>query len=332
MARSGITISDIAKEVGVSTSTVSRVLNGSGLVALTQRDRILEAANSLGYRKRHRRRQAGRTILTVALVLPENSPGPLHLFYDAGELVDSVHAAFGQTRLNVVVVTASRWRSTFEQKKMGDLDGCILAFTDPGRDLARHLDDNAIPTVSLNRIHADRNYVSCDNRNGMALLVEQVARIRGRDHAIAYIDYRGIPPVAHERRKGFLQGAAEQGVDSDRVHVFEIDHLSQINDRLFKQLEERSVGSIMCFNDVVAVYVYQGALHRGIRIPEDLSLTGFDNSPVRQLLDRAIDTVDLGAGTLAGVAARWLHSSIIQADDSPIRTVLDAHYVPGNTL
>ncbi|MFW6234215.1 MAG: LacI family DNA-binding transcriptional regulator [Spirochaetota bacterium] len=332
MARSSITISDIAKQVGVSTSTVSRVLNGSGLVASNQRHRILEAAERLGYQKRQRRRQAGRTILTVALVLPDNSPGPLHLFYDAGELVDSVHEAFGQTRLNVVVVTASRWRSTFEQKKMGDLDGCILAFTDPGPDLERHLEENAIPTVSLNRIYANRNYVSCDNRNGMELLVEQVTRIRGREHAIAYIDYRGIPPVARERRAGFLSGTAAQGMDPEHIHVFEIDHLSQINDRLFKELEMRSVGSVMCFNDVVAVYVYQGALHRGIRIPENLSLTGFDNSPVRQLLDRTIDTVDLGAGTLAGVAAEWLHSSIIKADSAPIRMVLDAHYVPGSTL
>ncbi len=327
-----ITISDIADDVGVSVSTVSRVLNGSGLVSRPQRDRILESAARLGYRKQQRRRQAGRTIVTIALVLPASTPGPLHLFYDTGELVDSVHAAFGKTRVNVVVVSVVRWRDTFEQKKMGDVDGCILAFTDPDRNLSEHLEENGIPTVSLNRIRPDGNYVSCDNRNGMSALVRQLVNVRGAEHDIVYLDYNAIPAVSAERRDGFLDAVDKLGIQRNRCHVYEIHHLSQINDRFFRDLSENAVRSVVCFNDVVAVYVYQAALHRGMRIPEDLSLTGFDNSPVRQLLDRAIDTVDLGVGALARTAADWLRSCVLLAECRPLQVVLEPRYVPGDTL
>ncbi len=332
MRRSGVTIHDIAENLGVSASTVSRVLNGSALVASGQRDRILDEAKRLGYRKEPRRRQARRTIVTIALVLPEKSPGLLQFFFDAGELVDSIHAAFGPTRTNVVVVSVSRWRATFEQKKMGDVDGCILAFTDPRDGLQEHLSRYDIPVVTLNRTPERGHFVSCDNRNGMALLVEQVTRIRGCEHGIAYVDYSASPSVARERREGFLSGAREQGLPDEMTHVFEIDHLAQINDRFFRDLGERNIRSVMCFNDLVAVFVYQAALHRSIRIPEDLSITGFDNSPVRQLLDRQIDTVDLGAGNLAQAASEWLIARIIRSEDVSLRKILPARYIPGNTL
>ncbi len=88
----------------------------------------------------------------------------------------------------------------------------------------------------------------------------------------------------------------------------------------------------MCFNDIIAVYVYQAALHRGIRIPEEFSLTGFDNSPVRTLLDRRIDSVDLGVDELGARSARWLYRRIIDRSEEPISDCATPKYVAGDTL
>lgn len=331
--RSGqVTIRDIAGEVGMSPSTVSRVLNHSRLVDSERAEEIRAAAARLGYTPLRKRRQARRTILNIALILPEESESYLHLFFDPGALMSSIQGAFGDTRINLIAVPDAGWSELFEHKKIGALDGCIIAFVDPSPALLESLAEWSVPSVVLNRIHADTHYVSCDNIGGMRELVVRVLDRARSDPHLHYVDFTRIPEVSSGRREGFLTAARDAGLPDGAVSVTSIERLSEIDDRFFASLGERKVSAIMCFNDVVAMYVYQAALHRGIRIPEDVSLTGFDNSPVRSLLDRRIDTVELGVKDLGATAAGWLRRIIIERSDETLQRILPASYVPGDTI
>jgi len=316
----------------MSPSTVSRVLNGSSLVAPERAEAVRRVARDLGYEPRPRRRQATRTVLNIVVVLPGGEAGYLHLFYDPAELIGTIQREFGGTKVNVITVTDTGWSDMFAHKKMGTIDGCIVAFLDPSAELLGRLTEWRIPTVLLNRIHEQVDYVSCDNYGGMRGLVGRVLARRGADAGLCYVDFPRIRAVSEQRRAGFEAGCREQEVPGRQAGIRAVSDLESIGDDFFRWVGEHKYDTLLCFNDVVAVYVYQAALHRGIRIPEALGLTGFDNSPVRSLVERPIDSVDLRAPELGAVAARWLQRRIIERDDTRLQRCIPPVYVEGKTL
>ena len=326
-----VTIRDIAEAAGMSASTVSRVLNHSPLVDPQRAEAVRRVADELGYQPGIKRRQAARTILNIALVLPGGEAGYLHLFYDPAELIRTIQETFGATKVNILTVTDTGWADLFTHKKMGTIDGCILAFLDPPEELLGRLAEWRIPSVLLNRIHDRVNYVSSDNRGGMQELVGRVLARRGTSARLCYVDFPKIPAVSEERRAGFHAGCREHAATPEQCTVVQVSDLAEIGDEFFDQLRTNNCDTLMCFNDVIAVYVYQAALHRGIRIPEDLGLTGFDNSPVRSLIDRSIDTMDFRASELGAQASRWLKRRIIEREDTALRRCIPPTYVEGMT-
>ncbi len=320
-----VTLSDVAQSLDVSVSTVSRALRQSPLVDEKTAQRIREEAARLGYEFKPKRRQAGRAILTIAVLLPAQSDSWLHLFYDPGRLMQTLQEGFGGTRTNLVCVPDADWKDLFAHKKLGGIDGCIVAFADPPPELAERMDQAAIPRITLNRVLANGNYICRDQKHAMELHFERIRSVLGPDARIAYLHFDRIPGVSKSRYEGFL----EHRTAGD---IYTVSSLGEINDEFFSWIRSGRYRALICFNDVLAVYAYQAALHRAIRIPEDLALAGFDNSPVRRLTEKPIDTVELGTDEIGRDAAEWLRAAIIDPSVAPIRKMLISTYVPGSTI
>jgi LacI family transcriptional regulator len=325
-----VTVYDVAKELGVSTSTVSRGLNNSILVGEEMRRRILAAARRLGYRMRPIKRQKRRTILNIALFLPGGPGMYTGLFYNTADLVAGLYDGFGETRANIIVKLAAG-DDPFRTKKLGPIDGCVFAFFEPDDGVYRDLEARGVPAVQLNRIDGRRNYVSCDNAGGMEVLFRRLLAADG-GHRPCYLGLSRIPAVDARRREGFLAAAGKLGVPAGEKAVFTLSGLDGITDDLPSRLLRRGYTAAMCFNDVVAVAFYQAALRAGVRVPGDLSLTGFDDSPVRELSGRRIDTVSLSVRRLGEEAAAWLRGRIIDREQQGIRRLIAGEYVPGETI
>ena len=97
-------------------------------------------------------------------------------------------------------------------------------------------------------------------------------------------------------------------------------------------LLKNKYNAITCFNDVVAIYFMQKALTLGISIPKDLSITGFDNSSVRNLFLKKIDTIQLSVEKLGEEAGAWLKRRIIDKEDEIIQKEILGDYVKGETV
>ncbi len=162
--RKQVTVYDIADRLGISPSTVSRVFNDSILVSSETRDRTLRIAEEMGYRKRRIRRQQTRTILNVALVIPHYARTSIHLFYDPAELVDGLETGLGEVRSKIMVTLSGSSGGMFDHKKLGDLDGCVFAFTLPDAALRAELLRRNVPWVVLNRISREFNFVATRQR------------------------------------------------------------------------------------------------------------------------------------------------------------------------
>lgn len=320
-----VTLSDVARSLGISVSTVSRALRQSPLVDKRTATSIREEAERLGYELKPKRRQAGRAILTIAVLLPSQSDSWLHLFYDPGRLLQTLQEGFGGTRTNLLCVPDADWHDLFIHKKLGGIDGCIVAFADPPAELADRMEQASIPRITLNRVLARGNYICRDQIHAMRLHVERIRSVHGPDAKIAYLHFERIPGVSKSRYEGFLEHRS-------RSDIYTVSRLGDIGDELFAWLRSGGYRALICFNDVFAVYAYQAALHRGIRIPEDLALAGFDNSPVRRLTEKPIDTVELGTDEIGRKAAEWLREAIIDPAAAPMRELLESCYVPGSTI
>ncbi|HUX14398.1 MAG TPA: LacI family DNA-binding transcriptional regulator [Spirochaetia bacterium] len=330
--RKQVTVYDIADRLGISPSTVSRVFNDSILVSSETRERTLEAAEQMGYRKRKIRRQQSRTILNVALVIPHYDRSSVHLFYDPAELVDGLETGLGEVRSKIGVTLSDSSAGLFDHKKLGDLDGCVFAFSLPDLKLRAELRRWNVPWVALNRVSTEFNFVATNNAGGMMRLVEQAVSRWGQQLKPCYIGFRPIESVSRQREQGFDAGLRQYGLERSVATHWDIDAIQDLTVASVRTLVDRGVNAVFCFNDVVAVYFYQVAVRAGFKIPDDISLSGFDHSPVRDLLIPPLDTVSLSVHRLGKEAGCWLRACVIERKQDPIHLLVDGEYVPGETI
>lgn len=324
------TVRHIAEQLNLSPSTVSRVLNGSPLVAEETRRRIALVAAELGYEKRRIRRHAPRSILVVALFLPRSGDIYHRLFYDPAELLAGISDGFGDVRIQVSVSVNRPRPELFTSKKSGNIDACVFGFTTPSADVRTLLEDRAIPTVLLNRESSQYNYVATDHLAGMRALVARAALRQGTTGP-CYISFSPAEAVAALREKAFLEAYHEVGAWPGQPEIVRIDSVEEI-DAEFLRARLEHCDTLLCFNDFVAVYAYQVALLAGFSVPKTIGIAGYDDSPVRRLTPQKIDTVSLSAYLLGKEAASWLRRTIIERETEPLQLRLPGKLVAGETL
>lgn len=326
-----VTVYDIAEELGISSSTVSRVLNNSTLISDEKSLLIRNTAEKMGYRKRTIRRQKDRTILNIKLFLPSAQYTYIHLFYDVADLIAGIQEGFGEVKVNIIT-RLNDWDDTvFSNKKLGDIDGAIFAFSRPDEKLAAVVREREIPMILLNRPDDTGNFVMYDNRLGMKkLLGELNTRIPGLRPC--YLGFTPIQPVSTLRGEGVKEACSELHIPLGPSDMLEVGSIEEINGSFIGMLREKGYNAVLAFNDLLAVYLYQAALHGGVRIPDAFSLTGFDNSPVRSLISAKIDTINLSIHRLGLEAGSWLRSYIVERDHSPLKKRIEGEYIPGTTI
>ncbi len=332
MARK-VTVYDIAKALDISPSTVSRVLNNSSLISEEKRVLILRTAEEMHYEKRSIKKQKGRAIITIRLFLPRAKYSYIHLFYDVAELLEGVQQGFGETRINIITSLNDGDISLFDSKKLGDIDGCIFAFTKPSEQMEELLEDRGVPFLMLNRSNPEHNYVLVDNLCGMDKLVGAMHEKRKEELRPCFIGFSQLPSVSSLREQGVVEACQRRRIPFDpQVDVIMVDSLTELNSKVIPALKERSYNAVLCFNDLMAVSLYQAALHQNWQVPDRFSLSGFDNSPMLQLMDQRIDTIEFSLRTLGREAGLWLSSRIIDRLQTPIQKALEGTYIVGETI
>jgi LacI family transcriptional regulator len=325
-----VTIYDIAREAGISSSTVSRVLNGSTLVNAGTRERVSRIAARLGYENRRTRRQATRAVLHVVVFVP-NARDPLtHLFYDSAALYVGIRAGFGEVRAHLVV-SPDGSTDALTAKTLGDIDGCLFAFTTPRAEVRNLLAERRIPAVLINRMDDRWSYVANDPAAGVEALLAEVHRVRPRDR-VCFISVRDAQPVAGYRARALESAsrAGDGGGDSLPLRWFQ--SVSSITCEAVRGLYDEGFRTFMCVNDFVATAVYERLLRLGLRVPEDVGLCGFDAAPVRGLLSRELTTVDLCVPLLGERAARMLVEMVMGRHDRTTHELIGGRLLRGDTL
>ena len=321
------TIYDIAQATGLSTSTVSRALQGSRLVGPEVRARVAAAAEQLGYRTRVVRRSPGRAILSVRLVLPQPRNPARGLFYDVTELLAGLREGFAGGTLNLMCDLATPEYVPFPHKKGGDTDAFVFAFHTPAAETIAEIQQNRIPFVVLNRSLPDVPSIGTDNLAGMrALLAHVLAQPRPVRPMFVGLDRLGT--VLDERQDAFLQAAGEAGlaVGAENCHIF--PSLDAVRADAVAALADHA-NVLLAVNDIVGVLLLEELRGLGFEVPKQVAVTGFDDSPLRRLSRPLLTSFSLPVHALGVRAGNRLMEEILEKRISTHSELLVGKLLPG---
>ncbi|MFN2121801.1 MAG: LacI family DNA-binding transcriptional regulator [Anaerolineales bacterium] len=303
-SRQTVTIEDVAKTAGVSVSTVSRVLNSKGDVAVETQERIHTVIESLGYT----RNLAARSMRSfrknlVGLLMPDIA------YPFAIEVMKGVNRAIAESEFDLLVYTTgdvrksgSAWR---EQRYVSLLTNSI---TDGVVIVAPMTDQFATeaPIVSVDPLMSRPNYpaVHATNYEGARDAMEYLLGLGHR--RIGFISGRPELESSNRRLNGYRDALRAKGVVVDEELVASGDYTTETGKACARQLLslDNPPTAIFASNDQAAMGVLQAAQEVGKRIPEDLSVVGFDNIMESQYL--GLTTVDQFIMEMGTVATKML--------------------------
>ncbi|MEU3307196.1 LacI family DNA-binding transcriptional regulator [Nocardiopsis sp. NPDC055551] len=338
MAKSGgrqrPTLEMVAQRAGVGRGTVSRVINGSSQVSPRTREAVHDAISELGYSPNH----AARTLVTrrtdmVALVVSESRD---RLFEDPffADIIRGVSSVLHERDLQLMLTTA---RGDAEHKRVGEylsgshVDGAMLVSLHRDDPLTSRLADSGVPVVHGGRPYSEavpaRFFVDIDNVEGGRMATrrlletghERVGTITGPQDMNAGIS----------RLRGFREAMAESGREVDPNLVVQGDF--SVDGGAVAMAEMLDQGgnpdALFVASDMMAIGAIRTLRERGLSVPEDVALVGFDDSIMAQHSTPALTTVHQPTVQMGQEMARLLVDVAIPRAADSERVTLETHLV-----
>jgi DNA-binding LacI/PurR family transcriptional regulator len=309
----------LADELGVSASTVSRVLNQRGGIGVATRRRVLERARAAGFRPRMTARQR-----TVAVVVDRYQYAAFGGFVPC--LLSSLVQALSKHALAVELVTEHN-RSRLDERL---IDGVLaMAWDDATIDAVRRLRGD-VPVVTLNRMDVPQfSAVSTDHRRDGEMAVDYLAA-RGHRRVAMVVEERDNWG-SRQRIEGFVGRLRELGLlaasEGEQAVVASTEHqpMYGLLRRLLAGTDPRPTGIFVANENMglEATYIVRDVL--GLRVPQDLSLIGMESPHVSQFLSPPLTAI---AQPLDQLAERSLSVLLERLDggrdrdEEPVRVVL----------
>jgi LacI family transcriptional regulator len=301
-----ITIQDVAKAAGVSVSTVSRVLNEKDDVASDTQDRILAVIAELDYTSNlAARSMRSRRNHVIGLIMPDVA-SPYCI-----EVMNGVNRAIALLDYHLIVYTNGDVRKygTADQERqyVGLLNGSItdgvIVVTPEATDFAT---DAPVVVIDPNKESQSHPAVIATNRAGAMAVMSYLIGLGHR--RIAHITGRLELVSAQRRLQGYKDGLAAANIPLDeeliRVSDYTIETAAECTRALLSL--DNPPTAVFAANDMSAMGVYQTAKDAGIRIPQDLSVVGFDNLHESTYLNPPLTTVDQFLSEMGAIATEMV--------------------------
>lgn len=298
-----VTAKDVAARAGVSVSAVSRAYRGNAPIAEDKRKAIFAAASALGYVSKVDQVLAKQSSDTISMVVSEmRNP-----FYPTA--IDELARMLPERGLKAimhVVPTAEDVDSMIRQVIDFRTQGVILASSTIKSGLARACRLNRIPAVLLNRVQTDSTMmaVCCDNYGGARTVARRF--LNGGRQRIAFIGGRRDTSTHLERMRGFRDQLEEAGQEVE-VQFDGGFSYRQAYAVAQEMLTLRPMpDAVFCANDIMAIAMLDAARIKGVSVPDDFAVIGFDDipmaawesyrlttmrQPLRRMLEQAVDII-----------------------------------------
>jgi len=311
---------EIAREAGVSIATVSRVLNQPETVA--ERTRIeVRAVMERHYYVSHGSAVslASRKSKTIGLIIPTITNS---IYASSTQAVQRVAQRVGYT----VLLAVSEFDPSTEESLIRRLveqraDGLILTGGDRPARIYAMLERNAVPYVVTWKLTDGkrRPSVSFDNYRAGRLAMAHLLELGHR--RIGFVCGRSdVNDRARERRRAYEDSMREAGIAVDPDLVYERDfEFIEGRTAMHRMLEApEPPTAVFCANDIQAIGALQECVDAGLRVPEDMSIIGFDDLPLAEYTRPRLTTIHVPAKRMGHLAAERLFDWILKGEQPGI--------------
>lgn len=322
------TIYEVSKLAGVSLATVSRVINDSSKVTVKTRKKVLAAIEELGYRPNSMAQSlASKRSNSVGILIPELH-GPFF-----GIMLSSVEKELRDAGKRVVITAGhsdeTKERDCIEVLLGSSCDALILHIYSVSKHFIKDLANGSVPIVLLNGYMpeiADR-CISLDNEHGGYVATKCLLE-RGHTN-IAYVSGPHWKVDSFKRLSGHKRALKEFGIGVDERLIFEGDFEEASGRQALSHFLKLGVSftGIVCANDEMAAGVMDTARTQGLRIPEDVSVIGFDNVDFTRFLNPKLTSIDCRIDEMGQMAARSVLKSAYGESNLDIQNSFEPNLV-----
>jgi len=314
------TIRDVAALARVSVGTVSAVINGNPTVADSTRQRVLNGIQELSYKPNSKARSLrAHRVSSVGLIVPDlQNP-----FFSS--IAEGVQLTAEEN--DVLLVLCMTWAQADREQyyaqtlQTARLDGIIyLSGTGiPSPNLLLLAKSRQILFVDESLPGVDIPFISAENRSGARAVAQHVLSMGHRSVGIV-----GGPPrlwTSEQRLAGYREALAAAGLNPDGAPMIAGDYSEASGYRIARELlgkTDSGITALLCANDLMAIGAMKFCRDVGLRVPADLSITGFDDIPASSLLDPPLTTVAQPGREMGRAAAQLLLHQIKGISRPPV--------------
>jgi LacI family transcriptional regulator len=326
MSRKRPTLVDVAREAGVGTTTVSRIINGGHYVEAGTLARVQAVMKKLDYQPNHAARALkGERTRTLGLIVPSLKDE----FF--ANLADSVQALARQKEY-VLIVLASADDAAQETKEVAvfqshRVDGLIVV---PPRVQTQAfltaVQSLGVPVVAVDRPLLSRNSsVTCDNYEAAFSATQHLIN-HGRRKILCLGGDADLYTI-QERQRGYQDAIARAALPSEILAAADATSLvSVLKARLRRPLKHRP-DAIFALLNAGAIAAYEELINAGLNIPKDVALIGFDDFPLSSTLRPAVSVVRQPLAEIGRAATRLIFEQIETGVTTPHHTTLGTEFI-----
>ncbi len=319
------TIKDIAKRAEVSSTTVSRVLNDYTYVSDVTRKRVIEAINDLEYSPSNLARGMRiKKTYTIGLLI-EDITNPFYA--ETAKTIISIAKEHGYS----IILCTTNSNLSIQQEyisilRQHQIDGFLFGSVYLKDDTVMQVINSDLPYVLYNRCLLSRNnvnYVVLDNMLGSFLAVEHLVKLGHK--RIGFIRGQSFFSTGRERLNGFISAIKHFNLDFEKTLIATGDYNEKKAFKAAHSLinQPNLPTAIIAANDLMAFSVMEALSLRGIRIPEDIALVGFDDVEMARHSSIQLTTVAQNKNEMAKIAIQSLIRMLEGKDiEMPVQIIL----------
>ena len=322
-----VRLEDVAKRVGMSKATVSLALNGSEKVNLATRKRILQAARDMGYSPNpHARKLVTNKSNMICLIVPDIE----NVYY--ASLVDCISREMRNSGYGLFIAISENSRTREKQiiREMIEnrMDGVLLVpLNKPNDDIdyLLTLEDAGIPMAYVTSRYpaVQRPYVMCNLYGGMRDMVRLLHQ-KGR-RRIAMMSGPSNVYCMDQREAGYRDEIRALGLEYE--NIFKLEDVTYASARAcVGAMGALDIDAIACVNDMMAMGVINELNSRGVSIPGDIAVAGYDDLIFSKISPVPITTVKQDLTQVADIAARMI-VGLIKAEEMQEEVVIDCRVI-----
>jgi len=313
-----ITIKDIAREAGVSPSTVSRVLSNHERISEETKRKVRDIMIKLNYHPNIMAQSlVSKTTNTFAILLPRPAE---ELFQDVffGELLRGILASSSKHHYDTLLTSTS---STYDEDELINrlvlgrrVDGVILLSSRLEDKLIKRLNELNFPTVIIGRTEEEQQLLSVDTDNVQASFDATTHLINQGHKKIGFIGGSSNLTVSIDRLEGFKLAMNKAQLPINEDWLMDSDYLQQSSFRAISTFfqDENRPTALVVMDDHLAFGILRTMNELDIKCPKQISLVSFNNIPLAQMASTPLSSIDIGTYQLGYTASQLLIKRLTQ--------------------